>query len=212
MTRDQLVSAGWIEIAPGHWHRGNGLQSFPLPTHTDPATLRGGARRELVRPTSVEDRGGPENGRAAAASKGEATGSPSAGASVAVGASLGSGKALSPVHGRAYKRLRQSAKPLLNKLEAEWLGELRKKLLSGTTIWVQALRFRLGNGIWYKPDFAAEVRNDWHDSLFAWEVKGPHVFRGGLENLKVAASLYPEVRWVLAWKEDGLWREQEVLP
>ncbi len=102
------------------------------------------------------------------------------------------------------KRIRQSSKPLLNKLEQEF----RNTRLCGMGYHDQAIRFRLGNGIWYKPDFV------WFGDgrVTAYEIKGPYAFRGGYENLKVAASLYPEVRWTLAWKEGGLWKKQEVLP
>lgn len=104
------------------------------------------------------------------------------------------------------KRIRQSSKPLMNKLESQWCEVLRRGCAPGELL-IQALRFRLGNGIWYKPDFVIISC-----AITAYEVKGPHSFRGGFENLKVAASLYPEVRWILVWKQDGKWQEQEVLP
>jgi hypothetical protein len=66
----------------------------------------------------------------------------------------------------------------------------------------------LGNGIWYKPDFTGFVDG----SYTAWEVKGPHAFRGGFENLKVAANQYKEINWHLVWKEGGQWKDQGVLP
>ena len=105
------------------------------------------------------------------------------------------------------KRIRQNAKPLLNKLETEWLAVLTARLGPSAIIHAQALRFRLANGHFYKPDFCAMVGT----YLTAWEVKGPHAFRGGFENLKVAATLYPDIRWILVWKQDGRWWEQVVL-
>jgi len=111
------------------------------------------------------------------------------------------------------KRIRQSSKPLLNKLEADFLRHLQAVYFA-TPIHSQAKRYRLGNGIWYKPDFTAQFLNtetDRHQE-YAWEVKGPHAFRGGFENLKVAASTWPEVRWILVWKEHGEWRDQIILP
>lgn len=104
------------------------------------------------------------------------------------------------------KRIRQSSKPLLNKLEAEY--QLWVEANTEYKLIPQAIRFRLGNGIWYKPDFTILVPY----ALMAIEVKGPHAFRGGLENLKVAASLYPQVWWKLVWKEGNHWYEQRVLP
>lgn len=107
------------------------------------------------------------------------------------------------------KRIRQSAKPLLNRLEEEYLSELSKG--SSRPAYAQAIRFRLGNGIWYKPDF---VIFNYANRTLAYEIKGPHAFRGGFENLKVAASLYPAVKFILVWKDNatGKWIEQEVLP
>jgi hypothetical protein len=110
------------------------------------------------------------------------------------------------------KRIRQSSKPLLNGLETECLAFLRSIPNVGI-IHPQAKRYRLGNGIWYKPDFTFMHEND-ENSVCEWavEVKGPHAFRGGFENLKVAASLYPEMWWVLMWKAKGDWLQQRVLP
>lgn len=103
------------------------------------------------------------------------------------------------------KRIRQGQKPLLNKLEAAWFEALKRTNPSARP---QAMKFRLGNGIAYKPDFVdLTVR-----PVTCWEVKGPHAFRGGFENLKVAASLYQDVRWILVWRESGRWQQQEVLP
>jgi hypothetical protein len=79
----------------------------------------------------------------------------------------------------------------------------------------------LANGIWYKPDFfvpgssyiSSEVGSlAYPEQSIAWEVKGPHAFRGGMENLKVAARVHPWCRFYLVWKLDGMWKEQEVLP
>jgi hypothetical protein len=105
------------------------------------------------------------------------------------------------------KRIRQDQKPIMNRLEQEYFEHLREYFPSWF-IAVQAMRFRLGNGIWYKPDFVMFDPN----VLTAYEVKGPHAFRGGFENLKVAASLYRHIQWFLVWKDCGEWKVQEVLP
>ena len=107
------------------------------------------------------------------------------------------------------RRLRQSAKPLMNKLETAALAWLQHRY-PGNDFHPQAKRFMLGNGIWYKPDFTASGKN--FSQEHAWEVKGPHAFRGGFENLKVAAHQWPEVVWTLVWRDHGQWREQLVLP
>lgn len=104
------------------------------------------------------------------------------------------------------KRIRQSSRPLMNKLEAEFCERL--KAYGWTNIYIQALRFRLANGLWYKPDFVV------HDCLepYCYEVKGPHAFRGGFENLKMAATTYRTFNWFLVWRENGVWQEQRILP
>jgi hypothetical protein len=113
------------------------------------------------------------------------------------------------------KRVRQSTKPLMNKLETEFYERIRNLYPNFPPVRCQAKRFKLGNGIWYRPDFTA---SQWPAPTgpaveTAWEVKGPHAFRGGLENLKVAAGLYPEICWLLVWKDStGQWNEQRILP
>jgi hypothetical protein len=112
---------------------------------------------------------------------------------------------------RPPKRIRQDTKPLMNKLELEWLDVLKESYIQ-RPILIQAIRLRLANGLWYKPDFI--VLNGISDPVFGYgyEVKGPHAFRGGFENLKMAATKYPSIKWFLVWKEKGTWMEQEVLP
>ena len=116
-------------------------------------------------------------------------------------------------------RIRQSSAPLMNKLETEWFCVIKDKYPNYPPVRPQAKRYRLGNGIWFKVDFSVSLwpnRNPddtvrGADMETCWEVKGPHAFRGGFENLKVAAGLWTEVRWLLVWKQDGQWMTQEVL-
>lgn len=74
----------------------------------------------------------------------------------------------------------------------------------------QSKRYKLGNGIWYKPDMTGNDTRDGKET--AYEVKGPFAFRGGFENLKVAASTWQEVNWILVWKDNGEWKQQKILP
>jgi len=109
------------------------------------------------------------------------------------------------------KRIRQSTKPLMNKLEQEWFEVLKHRF---KIIVPQGLRFMLANGTWYKPDFMVwPVGFESQDTrLRAFECKGPHAFRGGKENLKIAAHQYPQIVWTLVWKVDGQWQEQTIFP
>lgn len=117
------------------------------------------------------------------------------------------------------KRIRQDSSPLLNKLEEEFKETMTPSWMAGRChIKEQAIRLRLGNGIWYKPDFV-EFAPDWtpppfHMRVTAYEIKGPHVFRGGMENLKVAATTFPEWVFKLCWLDPdcGEWIMQTVLP
>lgn len=113
----------------------------------------------------------------------------------------------------AGKRIRQSSKPLLNKLETEFQiyeeAKLRTVFGDASKLIPQSLRFKLGNGIWFKVDFIfIRPAGTWS----AYEVKGPKAFRGGFENLKVAAFQYPLICWLLVWKDGGRWKEQKVKP
>lgn len=105
-------------------------------------------------------------------------------------------------------RIRQSKKPLLNQLEGRYLQHLQQH--SGCDIFPQAVRLKLGNGVWYKPDFI--VITPVHDVL-AIEVKGKHAFKGAFEKLKVAAAIYKWIRFKLVWwdEKEG-WTSQPVLP
>jgi hypothetical protein len=118
------------------------------------------------------------------------------------------------------KRMRQRTKPLLNKLESAFLNLLFHRC-QFTKIHCQAIRFQLANGMAYTPDLFAF---DWpdHDESsgnpvtwpHAWEIKGPHAWDDSIAKLKMAAKLYPEITWILAWKDKvtGQWQEQRVLP
>jgi hypothetical protein len=120
----------------------------------------------------------------------------------------------------AKKRIRQSAKPLLNKLETEFRDYLRA-MHPNFPVYEQAMTFRLGNGIRYTPDLCVmfEAR------LTCYEVKcpqrtrkdgkvvdaGKNVDRGKVV-LKVAASKFPEIDWWLVWQTGAKWNFQKVLP
>lgn len=108
------------------------------------------------------------------------------------------------------KRIRQDSKPLLNKLETEWLAMLGF-MYPGIKIHAQSWRVKLANGAWFKVDFCASLVGQWT----AWEVKGPkqgkNVDRGMLA-LKCAASQYPEVLWVLVWRDRREWKTQHLIP
>ncbi len=106
------------------------------------------------------------------------------------------------------RRMKQDHKPLMNKLESRF-HQFLLRTHGQEHLLAQAVRFRLANGLWYKPDFVL-----WHSALgdtLAWEVKGPHSFRGGFENLKTAAKEYPMIVWTMVWWDGTAWVTQKVL-
>ena len=102
------------------------------------------------------------------------------------------------------KRIRQSEKPVMNKLETEWYS-----LFATADTRPQAIKFKVARSAFYKPDFFSPLLRT------AWEVKGlkgKNIDRGKLA-LKCAATAWPEIKFILVWKdEQGIWQEQQVLP
>ena len=111
-------------------------------------------------------------------------------------------------------RLRQSRKPILNKLEQRFYDYMVGPMkIPATCILSQAIRLELARGHWYKPDFflPGNLRPEPYYGFVAYEVKGPKAFRGGFENLKVAARIHRWLKFELVWLEDGKWKQQPIL-
>lgn len=112
------------------------------------------------------------------------------------------------------KMLRQSSKPLLNNLEQEYFDILNAQFPNYPRPRAQAVRVRLCNGLVYTPDlfsFSWPIDNA-PSGPVAWEIKGKHVWDDAIVKLKVAAKEYPEIVWILCWKENGEWKTQTVMP
>lgn len=108
--------------------------------------------------------------------------------------------------------LRQStATP--TKAEQEWTRILRQQYPDA---WVteQAITFRLANGLRYTPDNV--VFGGFTHRFSAYEVKGKRrkdsrwFTDDSKVKIKVAARVFPWVRWAVVWKENGQWQEQVV--
>lgn len=109
------------------------------------------------------------------------------------------------------KRIRQSSKPLMNKLEQRCFDHLCK---TQRPLHAQAVTFRLANGVRYTPDiisFDYPWRNVDHCTV-AWEVKGPWFTDDAIVKLKVFAAAYPNILVLLAFEDEptGIWLFQEV--
>lgn len=120
--------------------------------------------------------------------------------------------------------IRQSSKGP-NKIEAAFANDIlywRKLRQDIVKYEYEAVTLRLANGVTFRPDwYVVEVRafDSELNRIVFYEVKGEK--RHGkvkarddaAAKLKVAASTYPEFRFVLVWKdEQGTWQEQSVLP
>ena len=117
--------------------------------------------------------------------------------------------ALEAVPKPAPKRIRQGEKPP-TKLEADWRRHM-EATQPDVKFRAQAIRFRLANGAWYKPDLMAWL----NCQVVCWETKGPKQMKGvarGILTVKFAAASWPEVLFILVWRENGQWQTQEVKP
>lgn len=120
------------------------------------------------------------------------------------------------------KRLKQRSAPVMNKLEQEFYERHRDQYPFNPPMRPQAIRFSLGNGVSFTPDFFSfmwpyRVLKDGNlvegpDMPTACEVKGKHAWDDAIVKLKVAARIYPEIRWFLVWKDATGWNHQLILP
>jgi hypothetical protein len=116
-------------------------------------------------------------------------------------------------HPKSGKRIKQRGRQP-TKIELEWHRILMAQYPNFPRPRSQAITFVLANGVRYSPDeFAVSWPQETGPSLpTCWEVKGKWVDGDAFVKLKMAAHEWPEVRWILVWKEDGQWKQQIVLP
>lgn len=110
---------------------------------------------------------------------------------------------------KSHKLVKQSDKPLMNKLETDFFGQLKR--FGWKVILCQSVKLRLANGTWYCPDFITFGNPD-DKPLVVWEVKGKHIWEDSIVKLKVAAHQYNFGEWRLAHRYNGQWGYQIVLP
>lgn len=92
----------------------------------------------------------------------------------------------------------------LNKLETAYLAWLRA--LGADWIGIQCITLKLAHDCRYTPDFWAFDQA----GLRAIDVKGPHVWEDSLIKLRVAARMFPWIRFVIAKKNRAVWTHVEV--
>lgn len=109
-------------------------------------------------------------------------------------------------------RIRQNSAGL-NRTEQAF-KEYLENMWRGTHIKVlaQCITLKIGNGVRYTPDFCFHARDDHTEQdLDAYEVKG-FAREDAIVKLKVAASIYPWIKFHLVTRKKGEWQIQEVLP
>lgn len=121
-----------------------------------------------------------------------------------------SSEVLNPAPSKA-RRVKQRTKPKSNDLELEFGAHLRRlHENSSLGIWEQALTFLLANSVRYTPDWVMLCAET---GLHCYEVKGKRMWDDAAVKIKVAASVYPNVHWMIVWKDDnGTWKTQALYP
>lgn len=110
--------------------------------------------------------------------------------------------------------LRQSGAGM-NKTEALFLAHLQATF-PGAWIEREPVALKLGNGVRYNPDFLVHLPENYGahtQQLTAYEVKG-HMRDDAAVKIKVAASRFPFIRFVLVWRSsrEGGWAMQTIVP
>lgn len=108
----------------------------------------------------------------------------------------------------SVETIEPTKKPLLNKTETLWKAELERR--GHKIILVQALTFRLGDGLTYRPDLVT-VSTSFGVTFTCYETKAPHRFaEKGIVKVKAAAKQYPFIRFVLVMRNGGEWTERVI--
>ena len=113
-------------------------------------------------------------------------------------------------------RVRQQQGRKETKIEREWCAYLRA-LYPLSHLRKQALKFQLCNGVTYTPDiFSFGIRLVDDDEMMptAWEVKGDWATDDAKVKIKMAPTIFPEIRWIMVWRDklDNQFRQQRILP
>lgn len=98
--------------------------------------------------------------------------------------------------------------PYKNNWEREFsqLLDMRKKSGEVLQYWYEGLRFQIGNGAWFTPDFPTLLATG---EMVIYEVKG---FRrpASIVRIKAAAKQYPFKFFIVTKQKDGGWKYDEI--
>jgi hypothetical protein len=116
---------------------------------------------------------------------------------------------------RSPRRIRQDSKPLLNKLETEFLARVKDLYPNYPPVRAQAKTFRLCNGVRFTPDLSCSLWpvDNGPSRETCWEIKGPKAWDDSIVKIKMAAHEFPEICWRFVWKDKATkeWCEQIIL-
>lgn len=101
------------------------------------------------------------------------------------------------------KRKPAHTRGVMNKTEARYADMLEIQRIAGDVLWYgfEFLKFRLGDGAWFTPDFIVIFASG---EIHAVEVKGFLREAAGVR-FRVAADKYPWLTWVMVERKDGAW-------
>jgi hypothetical protein len=109
----------------------------------------------------------------------------------------------------AKPQIRIPAPVTMNKTEAAWMEQLKRKFHPAiTTILYEPITLRLPSGTRYTPDFMVYQSTTQHVSLY--EVKGPHIHNPrSIHAFKEAKAAYPFWTFIFAQKTKDGWATTE---
>jgi hypothetical protein len=109
-------------------------------------------------------------------------------------------------------KIEATKKKLLNKTESLWRDELKRR--GHAIVLEQALTFRLGDRLQYRPDLITiEQFSKGVVEIVCYETKAPHRWaNASLAKPKMAAKLYPFITFKIVMRNKSVWTEKEIRP
>ncbi len=91
----------------------------------------------------------------------------------------------------------------MNKTEQRYAGQLEMMKRSGQILdyCFESMKFQVGDGAWYKPDFLVVFT----DRFELHEIKGGFIRTPAMVRFKIAMMLYPWFKWRMVQWKDNKW-------
>ena len=113
----------------------------------------------------------------------------------------------------AGKRVRQSHKQP-SKVHRDW-GDHLKTFVPKESLYEEAITLKLCNGVRYRADWMVIYGLTQPPTAYkitAYECKGAFMYDDARKSLLFAAKEYPWIRFMLVCRQNGQWKQQEILP